>query len=273
MFYARYLELCFEQDVSPSKVALDCGFNKGSVSVWKKKYLAGEDVSPSADILLKLANYFDVSVDYLLGKSESRYVEKECDICGQKYNANDERDILEHAEYHNKFITARKFFGEYWVLSGKEEEERKQFCWSIINDADNHNESDLFSAVSDLYGAWFSRSLRASGYNLNHPNVQDFTCMMIHQPHQQDLVLSRLPETVKNELLKYYREKPGIENGKSYYLIPKEENAKIVDFPSVTDEHIKFALFGGNENITDEMLDEVKTFAQFVKNKYKDKKE
>lgn len=33
----------------------------------------------------------------------------------------------------------------------------------------------------------------------------------------------------------------------------------------VTDEEIKFALFGGSEEITDAMFDEVKRFAQMVK--------
>ena len=40
----------------------------------------------------------------------------------------------------------------------------------------------------------------------------------------------------------------------------------------ITDEDIKFALFNGDvEEITDEMYEEVKAFAEFVKNKYKKK--
>ena len=70
MFYARYVDLCSRKNVSPSKVALDCGFNKGSVSVWKKKYMLGEDVCPTAEILVKVADYFDVTVDYLLGNEK-----------------------------------------------------------------------------------------------------------------------------------------------------------------------------------------------------------
>lgn len=35
--------------------------------------------------------------------------------------------------------------------------------------------------------------------------------------------------------------------------------------PAITDEMLKFALFEGSEGITDEMLKEVKAFAQFVK--------
>lgn len=41
----------------------------------------------------------------------------------------------------------------------------------------------------------------------------------------------------------------------------------------ITDDDIKFALFGGEKEITDEMYEEVKSFAQYVKEKYKSKKE
>ena len=41
----------------------------------------------------------------------------------------------------------------------------------------------------------------------------------------------------------------------------------------ITDDDIKFALFGGEKEITDEMYEEVKSFAQYVKEKYKNKKE
>lgn len=38
--------------------------------------------------------------------------------------------------------------------------------------------------------------------------------------------------------------------------------------PSISDEDIKFALFGGEGEITDEMWEAVKEYAQFVKEKY-----
>lgn len=70
MFYDKYVELCKKINKSPSAVAIELGFNKGSVSVWKKKALAGEDVEPSANILNRIANYFNVTVDYLLGRDD-----------------------------------------------------------------------------------------------------------------------------------------------------------------------------------------------------------
>lgn len=76
MFYERYTSLCDNKEVAPSKVAIECGFNKGSVSVWKRKYQEGKDVKPSSEILIKLADYFDVSTDFLLGKNNSNLEEQ-----------------------------------------------------------------------------------------------------------------------------------------------------------------------------------------------------
>jgi len=39
--------------------------------------------------------------------------------------------------------------------------------------------------------------------------------------------------------------------------------------PEATDDELKFALFGGLEGVTDEMLDEVKSFAEFAKHRTK----
>ena len=70
MFYDRFISLCVEKNVKPSRVAIETGFNKGSISVWKKKASEGIDVQVSGDILNKLIEYFDVSLDYLLGKTD-----------------------------------------------------------------------------------------------------------------------------------------------------------------------------------------------------------
>lgn len=50
------------------------------------------------------------------------------------------------------------------------------------------------------------------------------------------------------------------------YLLGEEEETPP---HTATDEEIKFALFGGSEDITDEMFDEVKAYAQFVKERKK----
>lgn len=57
----RVKDLCSEKGISQRKLEIDLGLSNGASSKWNKS-------SPSGDVLDKVANYFDVSVDYLLGK-------------------------------------------------------------------------------------------------------------------------------------------------------------------------------------------------------------
>lgn len=58
----------------------------------------------------------------------------------------------------------------------------------------------------------------------------------------------------------------------NYFGISKadlvEDHTKAPPSPAPTDDDIKFALFGGDGDITDAMYEEVKSFAEFVKRKY-----
>ncbi|MCT4583692.1 MAG: helix-turn-helix domain-containing protein [Peptostreptococcaceae bacterium] len=58
-------ELCKEKGTNPSKLEIELGFGRGTLYKWKKS-------SPNADKLLKIADYFGVSVDYLLGRTDIR---------------------------------------------------------------------------------------------------------------------------------------------------------------------------------------------------------
>lgn len=65
MFYDLYDELCKAKGVSATKAAMDMGLSKSHPTAWKKRGL-----TPKGDTLNKIADYFGVSVDYLLGKEE-----------------------------------------------------------------------------------------------------------------------------------------------------------------------------------------------------------
>lgn len=59
------------------------------------------------------------------------------------------------------------------------------------------------------------------------------------------------------------------------YLLGKEQKEKAPADSgkrSVSDDDIKFALFGGDSEITDEMFDEVRNFAAFIKRREEEKK-
>ena len=77
MFYEIFKKLCDKKGITPTKASIEIGFSRGSVSYWKKKYSAGEDVKPDSYTAAKIANYFGVSVDYLLGLRDFDDVEKD----------------------------------------------------------------------------------------------------------------------------------------------------------------------------------------------------
>lgn len=61
MFYDTFLELCAAKGESPSRVAKKIGLSNAAASGWKN------GKTPSQVTLVKLANYFNVTPDYLLG--------------------------------------------------------------------------------------------------------------------------------------------------------------------------------------------------------------
>lgn len=63
MFYDLFCILCKQKGVSPTRAALDIGLSKSTPTTWKKK-----GTTPQAAQLQKIADYFDVTVGYLLGK-------------------------------------------------------------------------------------------------------------------------------------------------------------------------------------------------------------
>lgn len=65
MFFDIYCELCKNKKISPSAAAIAMGINKGTVSVWKKR-----GTIPQTQQLQKIADYFDVSVDFLMNNEK-----------------------------------------------------------------------------------------------------------------------------------------------------------------------------------------------------------
>ena len=67
MFYEIYCELCRKNGMTPSGAAGKIGFNRASVTMWKNTGKA-----PKQELLVRIADYFGVSTDYLLGKEENK---------------------------------------------------------------------------------------------------------------------------------------------------------------------------------------------------------
>ena len=66
-FKDRFIALCDEKAVTFYRVSQDCFFDKSYISRWiHKSYF------PSLELLEILSDYFDVSLDYILGRTDDR---------------------------------------------------------------------------------------------------------------------------------------------------------------------------------------------------------
>lgn len=68
LFWERFYSLCSEKNVKPNTVCAELGYSSATSTHWKNGTI------PKGDVLLTLANYFDCSVDYLLGREEKAVV-------------------------------------------------------------------------------------------------------------------------------------------------------------------------------------------------------
>ena len=61
MFYDKYCELCKRNGISPTKAAAEIGLGMGTPTAWKKR-----GTYPNPAQAKKVANYFNVSIDWLM---------------------------------------------------------------------------------------------------------------------------------------------------------------------------------------------------------------
>jgi len=70
MFWERFYQLCEKFGTKPNPLGQNLGISSGVITKWKKGGI------PNGENLLKLADYLDCSVDYLLGRTSNPEVNK-----------------------------------------------------------------------------------------------------------------------------------------------------------------------------------------------------
>lgn len=79
MFYENFVALCNARGETPSRAAENAGLSRAAVTGWKQN----QDTPPSPAALEKLCNYFQVSVDELLGETAqpTSFYDRYCALC------------------------------------------------------------------------------------------------------------------------------------------------------------------------------------------------
>lgn len=204
--YENIREACNRNNISPSAMCLELGMSKSTMSDLK----SGRKKSLSTETLSKIANFLNVSSDFLLTGEESPVIT--CQDCGLIYNQDDAEEIARHKLRHGKWEAAVKKFGFCWPSDYREM--RKADARNKI-DAGDLSDAEYIDAQEDVFRALFSRSLEASGYNLHHVDFQTYIAMLLHQNHWKNSINI----VVYDKMVEKYGSKPGIEESQTYYNV------------------------------------------------------
>lgn len=234
----RIKKLANERGVSLPVLESKLGFGNSTIVKWDKSV-------PNADKLNAVAQFFGVSMEYLLTGADHS-----CPQCGFCFVLNDDEEISDHKEEHALWEKATLKFGTLYCNSAENEK---------LKAKGRKNSNDLSLPLEERYNAQlltlrclFSRSVQANGFNLDHVPFDKYVAMMLNTEKYR----SRLDSKLCQKLMDNFGTLPGIKNGESIYYVP-------VSSPSTIAAH-----FDGDEYTEDE-LEEIRNFAAFVKSKRK----
>lgn len=209
--YEIFAKLLSERNLKAADVTKATGISSTVFSEWKK----GKS-KPNTEKLIKIAKFFNVSVEYLSGSSGVI----RCPECGIEYNENDSEEVSFHKKEHLKWSKAEKKFGPL-------------YCNSVENEkikALNRNRRDNLDlplcerceAQLEVFRCLFSRSLEANNFSLDHVSFNTYVSMMLGNRTYQ----KNLENSLYDQLVAKYGTQPGISSGSIYYVHSKDALTK-----------------------------------------------
>lgn len=91
MFWSTLIELCNQKNMKPNQVGKELGISSASFTKWKNGSI------PTVDALIKIAGYFNVSIDYLVyGKPSTIEVQATPKIDGVFITDKNEKLLIEN---------------------------------------------------------------------------------------------------------------------------------------------------------------------------------
>ena len=208
-FYERFLDLCSEKELSPAAAAREIGLSNATATHW------AHGTVPTSTTARKVANFFDVSVDYLLGKVSNR--------AESLSNLSDDENSSDGASTDNGEFK----FDRFCDLC-KQNGRKQSYLYKLVGmpDKSGSNLRRTKNVKPEILEVW-AKELHTTAAYLNG-ETDDPTA-------------------------------PSVQAAQ-----PEKEKSPAADSCEVTDDDIKFALFGGGD-VTDAQFEEVKSFARFVK--------
>lgn len=243
--YEIFAQILEEKGLKAADVSRGTGIKSPVFSEWKK----GKS-NPNAEKLLKISNFLEVSMEYLLTGKEKEEIIQTCPDCGMTYDSSCDQDIKQHTQEHLLWMKASEKFGELYC-NYLENEKIKARGRNICHDK-SLPLSERYAAQLQVLRCLFSRSIQANNYNLKHVMFEKYVAMMLGNKSYVKL----LDDDLYKKLKANFGTLPGIVNGTKYY-VPDESCIQTLA-----------AHFDGDE-YTEEEWEEIMNFAEYVKNKRK----
>ena len=223
----RIKSLCKARGVSMNKVEIDLGFGTGYISKLKES-------NPNSRKLQEIADYLDVSLDYLMGKID--YII--CPICGFSDNPLSEQSRKEHEQFHNKFLSVKEKYPFFMKYSDADKLRNDS-----ISDFRNPNKTidERLNAFDDYLCAEFSLEIARCKYETNHLDYDDF-CKIEVGTLNADYVIS---EDFVDMLVEKYGVDRNFMSGNEQLLARASNNQQLIRI-------LRYA-----EMLTPEMLDSI----------------
>ena len=190
MYYERFERLCELNNVKPGTVLRMTGVTTATITSWKQgRY------TPKTDKLQKLADYFNVPLDFIMGNDD--FIT--CPECHLKYSPLSEVDVEEHKKIHEQYKLAREVYGEIPDIRTIRQERDK-----AIEDFRNRNlsEADRMGRYEEFLRYDFLVDVVESGYSST----------IDREKHDYREISSLRPSYVTpEEMINSIREKHGLE--------------------------------------------------------------
>lgn len=111
MFYDLFCDLCKQRGVSVTKATIDIGLSRTIGTKWKRT-----GATPNGETLQKIADYFGVSTDYLLGTETEKAPTPES---GRKldydiYRIQRAKARMPEEEWNKQMRVIEASFGDYF---------------------------------------------------------------------------------------------------------------------------------------------------------------
>jgi len=116
--YEIFAQLCKQHGVTPYKVSKETGVSQPTLSEWKKG-----TYTPKQDKLQKIADYFGVTLDYLMGNTHANEQTPPETQKAPTLNKKDERDIAKTLEQLRETLENEEglmFYGDPMSNEAKE---------------------------------------------------------------------------------------------------------------------------------------------------------